>query len=92
MDIDLEALLEAARERGVCMEINAQPSRLDLKDAHCRLAKEMGVPLVIASDAHSTTDLAKIRFGVDQARRGWIEPPDVLNTRPLAEFLQTLRR
>ncbi|MCO6440918.1 MAG: DNA polymerase/3'-5' exonuclease PolX [Nitrococcus mobilis] len=92
IDIDLEQLLIAARERGVCMEINAQPARLDLKDNHCRLAKEMGVRLVISSDAHSTTDLAKIRFGIDQARRGWIEPQDVLNTRPLSQFLQALQR
>lgn len=92
IDVDLERLLQAARERGVCLEVNAQPARLDLKDQHCRLAKELGVSLVISSDAHSTTDLDKIRFGVDQARRGWIEPENVLNTRPLNEFLQALQR
>jgi DNA polymerase (family 10) len=90
--IDLERVLRAARERGCVLEVNAQPDRLDLSDLHCRLAKEMGVKLAIVTDAHRTSDYDKIRFGIDQARRGWIEPSDVINTRPLAELRRLLRR
>ncbi len=92
IDLDVERVFEAAAERGCALEVNAQPERLDLSDVHCRLAKDMGVRLVISSDAHSTAGLDKIRFGVDQARRGWAEKSDVLNTRPLKEFLAALRQ
>jgi len=91
-DIDLERVLEAARERGCVMELNAQPDRLDLDDRGCRLAKEMGVRVAISTDAHRVADLDLMRFGVDQARRGWLEPGDVVNTLPLAELRRVLRR
>jgi DNA polymerase (family 10) len=80
-DVDMERLMEAAKERGCVMEVNAHPDRLDLSDVHCKLAKDMGVKVVISTDAHSVTDLELIRFGVWQARRGWLEGEDVLNTR-----------
>ena len=80
-DVDMERLMEAAKERGCVMEVNAHPDRLDLSDVHCKLAKDMGVKVVISTDAHSVTDLDLIRFGVWQARRGWMEKVDVLNTR-----------
>jgi len=63
------------------MEVNAHPDRLDLSDIHCKLAKDIGVKVVISTDAHSITDLELMRFGVWQARRGWLEGEDVLNTR-----------
>ncbi|MCF8005628.1 MAG: PHP domain-containing protein, partial [Chromatiaceae bacterium] len=88
-DLDLERVLAAAAERGCFLEVNAQPKRLDLSDADCRLAKEMGVKVAISTDAHSSTHLNYIRFGVDQARRGWLEADDVINTRSL-EALRTL--
>jgi len=91
-DIDLERVLEAARERGCVMELNAQPDRLDLDDRGCRLAKEIGVKVAISTDAHRVADLDLMRFGVDQARRGWLEPGDVVNTLPLAELQRLLRR
>lgn len=91
-DIDLEAVLEAARERGCVMELNAQPDRLDLDDRGCRLAKEIGVMVAISTDAHRTADLELMRFGVDQARRGWLEPGDVVNALPLARLRRLLRR
>jgi len=90
--IDMERVLRGALERGCHMEVNAQPDRLDLNDAHCRLAKEIGVKVAIATDAHRTTDLDKLRFGVDQARRGWLEPDDVLNTRSVSALQKLLRR
>jgi len=90
-DIDLERILEAARERGRILELNAQPDRLDLDDRACRMAREAGVRVAISTDAHSTTDLGLMRFGIGQARRGWLERNDVINTRPLAELTRLLR-
>ena len=90
--IDIERVLRGARERGCHMEVNAQPDRLDLNDVHCRLAKEIGVKVAIATDAHRTTDLDKLRFGIDQARRGWLEAGDVLNTRSVSALRKLLKR
>lgn len=81
LDLDVEKLMKAAVDRGCFMEINSHPDRLDLPDRYCRMAKEMGLKLAISTDAHSESDLNLIRFGVDQARRGWLEADDVLNTR-----------
>lgn len=92
MDLDMEKLLQAAREQECAMEINAQPERLDLDDIHCKLARDTGVKLVISSDAHSSNGLQVIRFGVDQARRGWLEASQVLNTLPVDKLLAALRR
>ncbi|MFP4076051.1 MAG: DNA polymerase/3'-5' exonuclease PolX [Halochromatium sp.] len=91
-DLDLEMVLEAAAERGCFLEVNAQPKRLDLGDADCRLAKEMGVKVAISTDAHSSANLDYIRFGVDQARRGWLEADDVINTRSLEQLRKLLER
>ncbi len=90
--VDLPRLMEAAAERGVAMEVNAQPSRLDLDDAGCRLAREAGVKVVISTDAHDAADLRYLRYGVDQARRAWLTKDDVLNTLPLRELRKALRR
>lgn len=83
---DLERVLRHARERGCFLECNAQPDRLDLDDHACRMARDAGVLVSIASDAHSTLELAHLRWGVAQARRGWLEPAHVLNARPLARL------
>jgi DNA polymerase (family 10) len=90
--IDLEKILEAAKERGCYLEVNAQPSRLDLDDASCKLAKDIGVMVAISTDAHSTSHLDYMRLGVGQARRGWLEPADVINTRSLQDLKRLLRR
>jgi DNA polymerase (family 10) len=74
------------------MEINCQVDRLDLNDAHARLARERGVRLVISTDAHSVTALGNLRWGVQMARRAWATPEDVLNTRSLADMMPLLRR
>lgn len=91
-DVDIERVVAAAGERGCYLEINAEPDRLDLDDVHARAAKEMGVKLAISTDAHSVAALDYMRLGVDQARRGWLEPGDVLNTRPLGDLKKRLKR
>ncbi len=90
--LDIKRLMRAAIERNCFLEVNAQPTRLDLSDAHCRMAKEMGLKLAISSDAHTTETLNYLRFGVDQARRGWLEPDDVINTRKLDALLRLFKR
>jgi DNA polymerase (family 10) len=90
--IDIERVMRGALERGCHLELNAQPDRLDLTDSHCRLAKDLGLKLTISTDAHAVVELDFMRFGVDQARRGWLEPTDVLNTRALSALRKLLRR
>jgi DNA polymerase (family 10) len=85
---DLDEVLRVAREEGCALEVNSQLERLDLNDAACLKAKHAGVKLVVSSDSHHPRDFAMLRCGVDQARRGWIEPSDVLNTRPLEQLRQ----
>ncbi len=89
--VDLEAVFQAAAKTNTALEINAMPSRLDLKDIHIYRARELGVKLVINTDAHSTEHLGFTRFGVGIARRGWCEAKDILNTRPLDELLTSLK-
>jgi DNA polymerase (family 10) len=91
-DVDMPRILRHARERGCFLELNAHPERLDLIDSHCRMAREAGVLVSINSDAHSTFDFANLRYGVGQARRGWLEKADVLNTRTLATLRPLLAR
>ncbi len=83
--VDLEKILQTAATHGKLIEINASPHRLDIDWIHCKRAKALGVQLVINPDAHSTGEIANTRFGVDVARRGWLEKKDVFNTRSLAE-------
>jgi DNA polymerase (family 10) len=90
--LDVEAVLQAAAELEVAVELNAHPQRLDLHDGHVRRARELGVKVAIDTDAHSTRDLDLVRYGVDQAARGWLGPLDVVNTLPLDRFLQWVRR
>lgn len=88
--LDMQAVIRRARARGVALEINAHPDRLDLDDVHARLAREEGALVAVDSDAHSTYDFANLGFGVGQARRGWLGAADVLNTRSLAELRRHL--
>ena len=83
IDFDLPAVLRVAHEEGCALEVNSQPDRLDLTDAACIAAKRAGVKLVISSDSHSPREFDLLDYGVNQARRGWLEATDVLNTRPL---------
>lgn len=91
-DIDLEQVVKAAAGQGCCMELNAHPQRLDLTDEACMLAKEHGVKVALGTDAHSADMLGYMRFGVDQARRGWLGPVDVLNTRSVRKLRSLFTR
>lgn len=91
-DIDLEKIMQKAKENNCILEINSQPSRLDLNDLNSRKAKEMGVKLVISTDAHSTTQYDFMRFGIGQARRGWIEKNNVINTRNINQLKKIIKR
>jgi DNA polymerase (family 10) len=82
-DLDMERVIEQARQGGHLLEINAQPARLDLDDTHAKMARDAGVKLSIATDAHAGAHLDLMRFGVDQARRAWLTADDVINTRCL---------
>ena len=88
--IDLDEVLKVAARHGRMIEINAHPQRLDLDWVHCKRAKALGVKLVINPDAHSTGDLAYYTYGVDVARRGWLEKKDVFNTQTLAQVTKAL--
>jgi len=90
-EIDLEAVLDAAREHGKMLELNASPQRLDLNDIHCAAAREHGVPVVINTDAHDVEGLDDMRYGVLQARRGGLTRNDIANTRSWAEMRKLLR-
>ncbi len=85
---DFNEVLRAAAGEGCALEVNSQSQRLDLTDTNCIAAKQAGVKLVISSDSHSPKGFGLLQLGVNQARRGWIEPDDVLNTRPLKDLRQ----
>jgi DNA polymerase (family X) len=89
---DCDKVFAAAAKAGVAMEHNAYPDRLDLRDLHLRMAKSKGVKFVINTDAHHTSHMEKIRYGVMQLRRAWLTRADVLNTLPAAEFAKAMRR
>ena len=90
--VDMDKIMDACKANAKVLELNAYPERLDLSDINCRKAKEKGVKIAICTDAHMDVHLEWMRFGVATARRGWIEPQDVLNTMPLSQLLETLAR
>jgi DNA polymerase (family 10) len=90
--LDLEEVFRVAADRGVILEVNAQPDRLDLDDVAVQAALRHGVRLAISTDAHSTAELRFMRWGVDQARRGWATAESVVNSRPLAALLPLLHQ
>ncbi|MFC1512680.1 DNA polymerase/3'-5' exonuclease PolX [bacterium] len=91
-EVDIERIIKKAKHAGCFMELNAHPDRLDLNDVHCMTAKENGVKVAISTDAHSAQGLKFLRFGINQARRGWISSKDVINTRSLTELKKLLKR
>jgi DNA polymerase (family 10) len=91
-DVDMLQIVRKAKTRGIHLEVNAHPERLDLTDTYCRMCKDEGVLIAINSDAHSTREFANLRYGVGQARRGWLARDDVLNTRPLTQLVALLHR
>jgi len=91
-EVDMKAVLDAAARTGTAMEINAYPTRLDLNDVYARMAKDMGVKMSINSDAHEPEQLKVMKFGVNVARRGWLEKKDLLNALSLQDLLRALKR
>jgi DNA polymerase (family X) len=89
---DKEMVFQAAKDSGICLELNAYVERLDLSDVDCIKAKELGARVAIGTDAHSLSQLDYMFYGVATARRGWLEPKDVLNCLPLAELVDILSR
>jgi len=92
VEMDLDRILRRAADLGVAVELNSNPNRLDLKDTHLKLAKELGCKIVIDSDSHRIRELELLRYGIEQARRAGLEAKDVLNTLPFAEFQAVLQR
>jgi DNA polymerase (family 10) len=90
-EVDMQAVLQAAARTGTAMEINAHPSRLDLNDVWARAAKELGVKMSIASDAHDPEQLKVMKYGITVARRGWLERKDLLNALTLQDLVKELR-
>ena len=91
-EFDIDRVMEAAAKNGCFLELNAHPDRPDLNDVHCRKAVSYGLRVPISTDAHSTGGLANVRYGVYQARRGWLTAADVLNTRSWSELERLFRR
>ncbi len=91
-DLDMDAVLKAAAETGVALEINAHPARLDLDDVYARRAKEMGIPISINTDAHSEADLDMLFYGVAIARRAWLTKEDVINCWSTDKLLRWLKK
>lgn len=91
-DIDLPKIMHKAKNRGLWLELNSQPDRLDLDDICCKMARDLGVKIVINTDAHHTAEFGFIRYGIAQARRGWLEAKDVINTLSLTEITKLLNQ
>ncbi|MGB5179639.1 MAG: DNA polymerase/3'-5' exonuclease PolX [Gammaproteobacteria bacterium] len=91
IDVDMPRIIKAAQERGCYLELNSQPQRLDLTDTYCQLAKEQGVLISINSDGHTANGFDLLNGGINQARRGWLEKKDVLNTRSLGDLRKMLK-
>jgi len=91
-DVDISEILKVAKETGTAMEINAYPLRLDLNDVHTRMAKEMGIPLVICTDTHLVNHFDYMIYGVSIAKRGWLEKKDILNTLSYSSLTKALKK
>jgi len=91
-EVNMEKIIQAAKERECFVELNAHPDRLDLNDIHCKMAKDIGVKVAVSTDAHRIDDLNWMAYGIGQARRGWLEPSDVLNTRSWKELKKLIHR
>ena len=91
-EVDLQKVMQAAKDRGCFLELNAHPDRLDPSAHYCKIAKEMNLKIAISTDAHSVSNLNFMRFGIGQARRGWLEAADVLNTRTWKQLRKFLNR
>lgn len=91
-DVDIEQIMDKAKENGCILELNSHPSRLDLNDIHCKMAKDKGIKIAISTDSHSISGFDNISYGIDQARRGWLEADNVINTKNVNELKKLLKR
>lgn len=91
-DMDMEKIMQKAKENNCILEINAHPARLDLNDIYSKMAKEKGIKLAISTDSHSISSYANMRYGIGQARRGWVESSDVINTRNINELKKLIKK
>jgi DNA polymerase (family 10) len=91
IEVEMIKVIQKAKDRGCYIELNSNPRRLDLYDTYCRIAQDTGVLVAIDSDAHSVDGFSHLRYGVGQARRGWLEKGDVINTRPLEDLKKLLK-
>jgi len=89
--MEMSEILKAAADNSVMMEINAHPSRLDLNANHAAAAKDLGIPIVISTDAHSTGGMDVMKYGIFQARRAGLTASDVANTRTWSQFKKLLK-
>jgi DNA polymerase (family 10) len=92
IDVEMTRVIQKAKDRGCYLELNSNPRRLDLDDTYCQVAREEGVLVAVNSDAHSVDSIDHLSYGVGQARRGWLEKEDVLNTRTLGELRKLLKQ
>lgn len=92
IDINMDKIMSEAAERNICMEINSSPRRLDLNDIHSRMAKEHGIKIAISTDSHTKDNLKNLKYGVNQARRGWLEADDVINTKSAGEIIKMMKK
>lgn len=92
INVDMERIMKKAKENNCIFEINAQPSRLDLNDIHCKMAKDMGLKFAISTDSHNTNGYNNIHYGINQARRGWIEANDVINTKSVKDLKKLIKK
>jgi len=90
-EVDMDLILKTARETGTALEVNPYPLRLDINDTYAKKAKEMGIPVVISTDVHVTTQFSFMSYGVSIARRGWLEKEDVVNTLDVEQLLKRLK-
>ena len=90
-EVDLDEILKVAKINKIALEINAFPERLDLNDINCRKAKEYGVMISINTDSHITNQLDYMALGVSVARRGWLEPKNIINTKPREQIIKFLK-
>jgi DNA polymerase (family X) len=91
-EIDFERIFKEAKKRNIIMELNCFPDRLDLKDVYCKMAKEIGIKIIISTDAHSRQQLDNMKYGVITARRGWLEKKDIINTFKLERLIKMIKR
>jgi DNA polymerase (family 10) len=90
--LDFDKVLQTAKETGTILEINSSPDRLDLNSINIRRAKELGIKMIINTDAHQKEQLSQIKYGIFQARRGWAEKSDIINTNSVEKLLNYFKK